>query len=320
MSKSSLTFNVFYKDEDGETMKRKIESKNDYAAFKKEVLKKCSEFFGDNKNKQIIFHLRKEIANCKIKFFYNEETYSYILQANKDDDSIRVNLEEQFGEFPEYTLNPLTKGLLNLIETKSKELKKYILTKCSMPVMSDKQAFYEQQNKIEQQEIQHKNIICKCCLEKDIQGVRYLCAECLNYNICESCEHKKKYSHPKDHLFIRINKPIELGQNYGCVFPENGFLIRLSKEKTNNICVKVLNVGDDNLKGCMLCSVGFGKMYVGGKKVVVKQDVNKGEIVDVNVELNAQGKGMFETKWRLFSQNGLPFGDVFKCKVEVVDM
>ena len=29
MSKSSLTFNVFYKDEDGETMKRKIESKNE---------------------------------------------------------------------------------------------------------------------------------------------------------------------------------------------------------------------------------------------------------------------------------------------------
>ena len=320
MSNSSLTFFIFFKDEDGEDIKRKLESKSDYATFKKEVLKKCSAFFGGNKNKQIIFHLKKEVANCKIKFFYNEETYSYILQAYKDEDSIRINLEEQFGEFPEYTLNPLTKNLLNLIEEKSTELKKYVLSTCTENVMSSKQESYDK-CKINQ-EIQHNKVMCKCCLEKDIQGVRYLCAECPNYNICELCEHKKKHSHPRDHLFIRINQPISLSQNYGCVFPENGFLLRLTGEeqKMKNVCVKILNVGEDNLKGCMLCSVGFGKKYVGGKKVVIKQDVKKGGIVDVHVELNTQGKGMFETKWRMFSKDGLPFGDLFKCKVEVVSM
>ena len=227
-------------------------------------------------------------------------------------------LTEQFGEFPEYTLNPLTKSLLNLIESKSETLKKHILSKCNEKAISEKQEFYEQ-SKINE-ETQHKNIICKCCLDKDIHGVRYLCAECPNYNICELCERKKKHSHPRDHLFIRINKPIGSCQNYECIFPENGFLIRLTGEtkKMNTICIKVVNVGQENLKGCMLCPVGFGKKYIGGQKVSIKQDVTKGEIVDVNVKLNAQEKGMFETKWRMFSQDGIPFGDVFKCEVEVV--
>jgi len=45
----------------------------------------------------------------------------------------------------------------------------------------------------------HKNIRCDICSTKDIEGIRYSCNVCEDYDLCESCANKKE--HNKFHHF-----------------------------------------------------------------------------------------------------------------------
>ncbi len=57
--------------------------------------------------------------------------------------------------------------------------------------------------KLKLSKIEHKGVFCNMCNQQDIQGVRYKCHTCADYDICESCESKN--IHP--HNFIKINNP-----------------------------------------------------------------------------------------------------------------
>jgi len=56
------------------------------------------------------------------------------------------------------------------------------------------------------------NISCDGCGSKKIEGNRYLCLQCDEYNLCESCE--KKVEHYKHHLFLKVKFPLaQLSEN-----------------------------------------------------------------------------------------------------------
>lgn len=50
----------------------------------------------------------------------------------------------------------------------------------------------------------HNNIKCNNCMKKDISGIRYLCGNCNNYNLCDQCINFSNQIHPENHFFIRI--------------------------------------------------------------------------------------------------------------------
>ncbi|XP_076351024.1 uncharacterized protein LOC143247215 isoform X4 [Tachypleus tridentatus] len=56
----------------------------------------------------------------------------------------------------------------------------------------------------------HVGIICDSC-KKVVQGVRFKCWNCPNYDLCEKCESLPNI-HDEDHLFLNIKKPRELFQ------------------------------------------------------------------------------------------------------------
>ena len=53
-------------------------------------------------------------------------------------------------------------------------------------------------------EISHQGIICNNCRMENINGIRYLCGNCQQYNLCDKCIIYAEEIHPNNHFFIRI--------------------------------------------------------------------------------------------------------------------
>lgn len=56
---------------------------------------------------------------------------------------------------------------------------------------------------VHEQKVVHPHIICDSCQTKDIQGVRYKCAVCADFDLCEKCEAVVQHAHP----FLKIKHP-----------------------------------------------------------------------------------------------------------------
>jgi hypothetical protein len=54
----------------------------------------------------------------------------------------------------------------------------------------------------------HRGIICDHCDSRGIEGIRYKCSVCLDYDLCEKCESLDGV-HNEDHSFIKIKQPIK---------------------------------------------------------------------------------------------------------------
>eukprot|EP00124_Ichthyophonus_hoferi_P000550 Ihof_evm3s21 gene=Ihof_evmTU3s21 len=52
----------------------------------------------------------------------------------------------------------------------------------------------------------HRGITCNSCQVSPIRGLRYKCANCVDYDQCETCESQNR--HIKTHVFIKIRIPI----------------------------------------------------------------------------------------------------------------
>ena len=53
-------------------------------------------------------------------------------------------------------------------------------------------------------EITHVNVTCNNCQKINITGIRHMCGNCGNYNLCFSCIKYAEEIHPNNHFFIRI--------------------------------------------------------------------------------------------------------------------
>ena len=51
----------------------------------------------------------------------------------------------------------------------------------------------------------HRGVACSLCSQQPILGVRYKCANCLHYNLCETCEGTVTHLH--GHVFFKIRIP-----------------------------------------------------------------------------------------------------------------
>jgi hypothetical protein len=60
--------------------------------------------------------------------------------------------------------------------------------------------------------------ICDAC-DKTIVGIRYKCAVCPDYDLCESCEPKSQSVHNPEHVFLKLLKPTHSGR--ACSFGGN---------------------------------------------------------------------------------------------------
>lgn len=79
--------------------------------------------------------------------------------------------------------------------------------------------------------LKHSGIVCDGCKVTPIIGVRYKCANCNDYDLCEQCEKKASSIHNPSHVFIKLNTP--LPQNYS--YPLLGNLNLYATQQQNTV-------------------------------------------------------------------------------------
>jgi len=52
----------------------------------------------------------------------------------------------------------------------------------------------------------HRGITCNLCKVGPVRGIRYKCANCIDYDVCEACEAAD--THNRNHVFVKIKVPI----------------------------------------------------------------------------------------------------------------
>lgn len=53
----------------------------------------------------------------------------------------------------------------------------------------------------------HRGVSCNSCSVQPIRGIRYRCANCVDFDLCEHCESLE--SHPRTHLFYKVRIPAQ---------------------------------------------------------------------------------------------------------------
>jgi hypothetical protein len=53
----------------------------------------------------------------------------------------------------------------------------------------------------------NNNVCCDGCHMKPLVGIRYKCANCLNFDLCENCETQSEETHDPDHVFLKVKRP-----------------------------------------------------------------------------------------------------------------
>ena len=171
----------------------------------------------------------------------------------------------------------------------------------------------------------HINIICHNCLSSNFSGIRYVCCECENFNLCQKCREKSGKAHNKDHAFVQINKPVKNDiKDYKNIFIPNKIFMNITRDPFE-ITFEINNKGNINLKGCYFLSIKTNKKYLTCRKHIIKDDIKKDQKKRMNLEIDFNEDGdednqdIYEGYFRLFTDEGIPFGDILYLQVVVDD-
>ena len=174
----------------------------------------------------------------------------------------------------------------------------------------------------------HSNVVCHNCLSSNFVGDRYICCECDNFNLCQNCKANSNVSHNKEHGFVKISKPAQIDiKNYKYLFRPNKILLNNSKESFD-INFEILNKGKNNLKGCYISSIKASKDYLKCVKKVITEDIKTDEKKRIKLSIifeedddedEDSPQDVYEGYYRLFTEEGIPFGDILYLQVIAED-
>ena len=273
-----------------------------------------------------------DIENCYIpgevsQGIYDEETYSFFLNklVSKGIKDAKYKFYiEKVDSFPKFE----KKGYNNLV---SDNLKKYwditlndITSYLNMAELDKSNSKFnmlleeQKQNEENLKKIKHDNVICSNCFKKDFCGKRFICSECDNYNLCQDCEkilHEKEI-HPREHVLIQVTKCLNED-----IFKYNNIIGNYRKEFINvdesfNFEFVMINNGENNLQNCYILPIRYGEEYLFCKSKKITDSIQRSANSKISLEVKVPKKdGYFEGFFRMFTPNGIPFGNVINIKV-----
>lgn len=255
---------------------------------------------------------------------YNKKTYNYFLDKMKsfpEQNKVKFIIKK-VDKLPVFK-PPQFSEALNLSLTENyEELKNSVIEKLDENNLNQsKQEFERRQLETdpERKELFFKrknvNVICENCFSSNFYGIRYICAECNNYNLCEICKESVLASqlHDINHSFIQIKTPInESINNYSSIFNPKCLFFN-DKENSFKVEFSIANNGENNLVGCFILPIRFGPKYLGCFKKTITESFDKNEKMKVEILVKYPDENPFGTYkgyFRMFTEGGLPFGDI----------
>ena len=244
--------------------------------------------------------------------------------------SINNNFEESKIEEPDEKMKREIKEIVN---NKMKNLEENITQDIFQSIKT-------QLSKNEQNILNEKNSnkiihIYKCnnCGKENIEGIRYKCTNCPDYNLCEKCESNSE--HIPSHVLLKIRRPIQdKNLNYkiknftykNSVFNysinEKTFIFSFSDKENDNLVrqISLTNSGFEewqsgNVFKCLPDSELKGKDYI------IEQGLNINETINIEIifqdfkkDLNTF-KDEYDVYYQMFNGNEEAFGNITHFKV-----
>ena len=239
--------------------------------------------------------------------------------------SINNNFEESKIEEPDEKMKREIKEIVN---NKIKNLEENIAQDIFQSIKT-------QLSKNEQNILNEKNSnkiihIYKCnnCGKENIEGIRYKCTNCPDYNLCEKCESNSE--HIPSHVLLKIRRPIQdKNLNYkiknftykNSVFNysinEKTFIFSFSDKENDNLVrqISLTNSGFEewqsgNIFKCLPDSELKGKDYIIEQVLNINETINI-EIIfqDFKKDLNTF-KDEYDVYYQMFNGNEEAFGNI----------
>jgi len=325
-------FLIKFETEKGKKSFNLIDIKNNWDLLYNKII----EFQPSLKNDKFVCNLPNNLEIPNLKCFYDQNTYDILykhIEKEFQNDPNKFNNKNapifSFGKFIE-NINEKKEEKKEEKKIEYKKIleealnKKIDLIKKSILNENFKNDIYNGYYKYLEEDynknivIMHKNIQCNNCYENNIIGKRFICSECNNFNLCENCE--KLNCHNKEHSLIKINKEIIDKNNffeYQNIICDNERIYNFKlNSMEENYEIKIINIGKNNLNFCNFQPISYGNNYLYGKKCSIDEDFKNGDSITINIKINniPEKTGTYYSKWRMFTNFGIPFGQVLYMK------
>ena len=295
-----------------------------------------SKSYEDTKTVKILVNIvDKEVT------LMEEIPISHIYSNNKlNEESINIsiapNLENNVKNEDEPE-DKIKKDIQELVKSKMKDLENNLIQDIYKNIKTQLNINEEKINNLNlnQQDIIHNDIFCNNCGKENIKGIRYKCAQCPNFDLCDNCE--KFCQHDVNHIFIKIRKPLKeesellfkmkkdlkyknTDYNYSVNIKDIKFTL---DKKENDVLIQQItlkNIGNEAWKsGTVFKCLPDSQIKGNDSKIECK--VNKDATVNIEIIFdNAKDQIMpsvneYFIYYQMFNSNNEAFGNITKFRV-----
>lgn len=279
-----------------------------------------------------------EIVEPKIRginSIFNEETFNFFNNKVNEGHLALIKLYIKVEKYPDWSPPQIYEILKNTLQSASEEnskvLKEELAQEKSEELYNGQRVYMVKRNEeksLSEENVKdvHLQVFCNNCPKNNFFGNRYICAECDNYNLCQNCYTNARFTHCKDHTFILIKSPIMLDLSlFSCLFINKRKIINVDNMEAFDLEIEIINNGIENIQGCFISPIRFGKNYIGCTKDSIESEVQNGEKYTMKTMIKFEEENMvenykqYEGYFRLMTHEGLPFGDIFYLQVNCLN-
>lgn len=318
----------------------------DFPMNYKSLIEKVQEFMPlNNPNKR--YQLIEEKANREIT---GQEDFEKMSNEYMDENVIKItvnivdkniiNNEASINFAGQKKQDEMEDQITRLLKLKMKELEdnltEELYSNLKNEISKSKIMQNNESNNIEgnnKSKAIHYGIECNKCGKRDIEGKRYKCAQCSNFNLCEKCENN--YIHDMKHIMIRILYPLKSDKELNSKINKN--ISYKNQDMNYNLEPKIFNLDankDMDAQQIKIINTGMAPWrgaylkFVEGSEIIgeifdINYSVNSGSSInakinfeDLKTQINSDKK-IYYCFLQMFNQNDESFGNVTKIKVHI---
>lgn len=289
----------------------------------------------------------EKIIKILVNIIEKEETamdeirLSHVFSQNKlNEESINLSISPNLEineKNEEEDEDAIKKDIKELVRNKMKDLENNIVQDIYKSIKTQLDISDEKINSlnINQQNLIHNDINCSNCKMENIKGIRYKCAQCENFNLCENCE--KYCQHGVNHILIKIRKPLKeesellfkINKELKYKNDEYNYSVNLKdikydiSQKNNDILVQQItlkNIGNEAWKaGAVFKCLPDSKIK--GKDFKIECKVNKDATINIEIIFEDVNNNIspsvneYYVYYQMFNSNNEAFGNITKFRV-----